>query len=293
MAQSWFVKDFNSRVMKPFFKMFPDVVDGFSFFVVPDGFKTTVSKRIMDYGGSLVLTPSGNVDKAKNFFSRKKPVPDFELGAVLGYPVDAHPTAFKDGQMIQIMFNDTIPFRRNPLVSVCCVTALEYRAHPQHAEAVGKNYYIWHKQFAEKLNVVLALDLEKVEGWSDKEVACVCFHAYNGNYTAFRKACSEDTLFQWNWLVQRHVAIAREFVVMSKSDPRKMAGKLISASNKTQEPKKINQETAASLNTELKCCATCKKTENLKKCTRCKAAWYCSVDCQRKDFPKHKLGCKK
>ncbi|KAI0629801.1 ankyrin [Trametes polyzona] len=39
-------------------------------------------------------------------------------------------------------------------------------------------------------------------------------------------------------------------------------------------------------------CATCGKSEGaLKFCAKCGAAWYCSKECQRTDWKKHKLGC--
>eukprot|EP00546_Thalassionema_frauenfeldii_P013307 CAMPEP_0178927822 /NCGR_PEP_ID=MMETSP0786-20121207/19461_1 /TAXON_ID=186022 /ORGANISM="Thalassionema frauenfeldii, Strain CCMP 1798" /LENGTH=473 /DNA_ID=CAMNT_0020603417 /DNA_START=8 /DNA_END=1425 /DNA_ORIENTATION=+ len=37
----------------------------------------------------------------------------------------------------------------------------------------------------------------------------------------------------------------------------------------------------------------CFETENLKACSRCKVVLYCSVECQRKDWPKHKEQCAK
>ena len=43
-----------------------------------------------------------------------------------------------------------------------------------------------------------------------------------------------------------------------------------------------------------KVCATCgSNNPELFKCTRCKQSYYCNVDCQKKDWPKHKLTCSK
>ncbi len=38
-------------------------------------------------------------------------------------------------------------------------------------------------------------------------------------------------------------------------------------------------------------CRECGRFKNLQKCSRCKDAVYCSLDCQRNDWGKHKLQC--
>ena len=40
------------------------------------------------------------------------------------------------------------------------------------------------------------------------------------------------------------------------------------------------------------CCAACEKTlSNLKRCSRCRTVYYCSVECQRAHWAHHKLVC--
>ena len=39
-------------------------------------------------------------------------------------------------------------------------------------------------------------------------------------------------------------------------------------------------------------CAGCGEKEGTKRCSRCKVAWYCSADCQRKAWAAHKITCK-
>ena len=38
-------------------------------------------------------------------------------------------------------------------------------------------------------------------------------------------------------------------------------------------------------------CRVCGKQDELKNCSRCKSVKYCSIECQRKDWPQHKGSC--
>ncbi len=52
--------------------------------------------------------------------------------------------------------------------------------------------------------------------------------------------------------------------------------------------------TARGIGDEKGCCASCKKVpQNLKRCGRCRAIEYCSVECQRAHWPRHKIVCVK
>eukprot|EP01124_Arcella_intermedia_P031653 TRINITY_DN7205_c0_g1_i1.p1 TRINITY_DN7205_c0_g1~~TRINITY_DN7205_c0_g1_i1.p1 ORF type:complete len:425 (+),score=96.34 TRINITY_DN7205_c0_g1_i1:65-1339(+) len=52
-------------------------------------------------------------------------------------------------------------------------------------------------------------------------------------------------------------------------------------------------QNASSAEERKKICFTCNKlVDNMKKCGRCKVRWYCSADCQKEDWQKHKLNCK-
>jgi hypothetical protein len=43
----------------------------------------------------------------------------------------------------------------------------------------------------------------------------------------------------------------------------------------------------------LHACSACGSTDGYKlACTRCKAVWYCNIDCQRADWRKHKVVCR-
>jgi hypothetical protein len=63
------------------------------------------------------------------------------------------------------------------------------------------------------------------------------------------------------------------------------------------EPRKRDLETSSiSFNTPTipvdMHCHVCGSSENLKLCSRCKSVCYCSPTCQKKDWSKHKAGCK-
>lgn len=40
------------------------------------------------------------------------------------------------------------------------------------------------------------------------------------------------------------------------------------------------------------CCNNCKNFEKLKKCGNCKGVYYCSRECQKADWPTHKIQCR-
>lgn len=44
---------------------------------------------------------------------------------------------------------------------------------------------------------------------------------------------------------------------------------------------------------EIKPCRVCKTVENTSRCGRCKIAFYCGTEHQKKDWPVHKAACKK
>ncbi len=56
----------------------------------------------------------------------------------------------------------------------------------------------------------------------------------------------------------------------------------------------IDQESLNAIQKEIQTiCAACKKiSENLKRCSRCRSIFYCSVDCQRGHWTQHKNVCK-
>ena len=41
-------------------------------------------------------------------------------------------------------------------------------------------------------------------------------------------------------------------------------------------------------------CIKCEKKDvQLHRCAACRVAWYCSADCQRTDWPRHKHACRR
>jgi len=54
-----------------------------------------------------------------------------------------------------------------------------------------------------------------------------------------------------------------------------------------------NNESQASVKPINRICLTCQKPDPAKKCGACKAVYYCSINCQKKHWPKHKELCKK
>jgi hypothetical protein len=54
------------------------------------------------------------------------------------------------------------------------------------------------------------------------------------------------------------------------------------------------RSTARGMANDNSCCNACQKVpENLKRCSRCRTAVYCSVECQRQHWAQHKKACKK
>ncbi|KAL4452141.1 hypothetical protein ABPG75_007803 [Micractinium tetrahymenae] len=59
-----------------------------------------------------------------------------------------------------------------------------------------------------------------------------------------------------------------------------------------QQAPRVAQLTSGGSEAALRCAACKQHAENLMRCGRCRAAQYCSVECQRKDWAAHKKACK-
>jgi len=55
---------------------------------------------------------------------------------------------------------------------------------------------------------------------------------------------------------------------------------------------KAEDEFKAMISTKKSCRSTGCSKEGIFRCSRCKTAYYCSAECQRMDWSRHKLGCK-
>jgi len=61
--------------------------------------------------------------------------------------------------------------------------------------------------------------------------------------------------------------------------------------------KQITRRVKAYVDNKARTCRCCKKSDmgkpKFKMCSRCKSSYYCSKECQKKDFENHKLICNK
>jgi len=65
---------------------------------------------------------------------------------------------------------------------------------------------------------------------------------------------------------------------------------LMTQVKKSDDEKEIVQKKLENLEKKSKCTG-CNKV-GLKKCKSCKAVYYCSIECQKKDWKNHKVNCK-
>ncbi|XP_058834470.1 zinc finger MYND domain-containing protein 10 homolog [Topomyia yanbarensis] len=89
--------------------------------------------------------------------------------------------------------------------------------------------------------------------------------------------------YGWRKIIENHKQI---FINISSQELSEMAKRLSTAYN-TDLLEKYSSTEQSDLHTY---CSTCKKTAE-KKCSKCESVFYCSRDCQVKDWPQHKELC--
>ncbi|XP_053406587.1 uncharacterized protein LOC123546263 [Mercenaria mercenaria] len=81
----------------------------------------------------------------------------------------------------------------------------------------------------------------------------------------------------------------------SREDPKSNFNSASSVKgNESHDGSKLNDtENDSTSGSERNLCGFCSTSGCLKKCSRCKETFYCSIDCQRQDWANHKSTCKK
>jgi len=82
--------------------------------------------------------------------------------------------------------------------------------------------------------------------------------------------------------------------VQNQDDPlqRIMMQELFSQNHSTTEESAQEQNNEDQLKSYSFACYTCKKTEDTKRCSRCKSISYCGKECQGMDWERHRLECR-
>ncbi len=90
-------------------------------------------------------------------------------------------------------------------------------------------------------------------------------------------------MYEKGWGVEKNLALAKQYYRRAGKDDYELTD------GQTAEDY-MNEYLDAIKHT----CASCKTAgDDLKVCTRCKGPRYCSVACQRKDWPEHKRVCQR
>ncbi|MEX0940840.1 MAG: zinc finger MYND domain-containing protein [Candidatus Babeliales bacterium] len=112
------------------------------------------------------------------------------------------------------------------------------------------------------------------------------------NYNIIKKNCVMNDVNRYGATISWHKEQDDfiEEVINGLVNYQAKENTLISSFAKDLLPKNSNNIKAE------KACNICNKTSaeiSLKHCGYCKSIWYCSVNCQRADWPKHKVNCNK
>jgi len=125
-----------------------------------------------------------------------------------------------------------------------------------------------------------------------KTTLCPYSYAFRNGHTAIMKILIENGYKVDSITVMNDIADSEDMKYLSRKGPMDLTPYEYLENHIEAGQVTLKQETVDMLTFATKLCHICQKDAKDKLCSRCRKVRYCSVECQKKDWNRHKKFCK-